>query len=78
MHNPEHRLGVPYANREVAGRFARNGAFGGAAGRFGGARPEASIAGQLRARSSASEIRALSSAAGRAITVSSAVITTAG
>jgi hypothetical protein len=28
-HNPEHRLGVPYANREVAGRFARNGAFGG-------------------------------------------------
>jgi hypothetical protein len=36
MHNPEHRLGVPYANREVAGRFAPNGAFsGGAAGRFG-------------------------------------------
>jgi hypothetical protein len=32
MHNPEHRLGVPYANREVAGRFAPNGA----AGRFGG------------------------------------------
>ena len=28
MHNPEHRLGVPYANREVAGRFAANGAFG--------------------------------------------------
>ena len=27
VHNPEHRLGVPYANREVAGRFARNGAF---------------------------------------------------
>jgi len=27
-HNPEHRLGVPYANREVAGRFAANGAFG--------------------------------------------------
>src|SRR5579864_1359309 len=35
-HNPEHRLGVPYANRQVAGRFARNGAFGGGrAGRFG-------------------------------------------
>jgi hypothetical protein len=35
MHNPEHRLGVPYANRSVAGRFARDGAFGGgAAGRF--------------------------------------------
>ncbi len=33
-HNPEHRLGVPYANREVASRFAR----GGEAGRFGGAR----------------------------------------
>jgi hypothetical protein len=32
MHNPEHRLGVPYANREVAGRFARNGAAGGARG----------------------------------------------
>lgn len=31
MHDPDHRLGVPYANREVAGRFAR----GGAAGRFG-------------------------------------------
>ncbi|MGA2726123.1 MAG: DUF3300 domain-containing protein [Bryobacteraceae bacterium] len=27
-HNPEHRLGVPYANREVAGRFAANGAVG--------------------------------------------------
>ncbi len=38
MHNPEHRLGVPYANREVASRFASNGEFrGGAAGRFGGA-----------------------------------------
>jgi hypothetical protein len=38
MHNPAHRLGVPYANREVAGRFAGNGAFGGGpAGRFGGA-----------------------------------------
>ncbi len=38
MHNPEHRLGVPYANREVAGRFMHNGAFGGEADRFGGAR----------------------------------------
>jgi len=40
-HNPEHRLGVPYANRAVAGRFGagRNGGFaGGEAGRFGGAR----------------------------------------
>src|SRR5579863_4316455 len=38
-HNPEHRLGMPYANRGVAGRFARNGAFGGGgAGGFGGAR----------------------------------------
>jgi Protein of unknown function (DUF3300) len=27
-HNPEHRLGVPYANREVAGRFARPAAGG--------------------------------------------------
>jgi hypothetical protein len=37
-HNPEHRLGVPYANREVAGRFAgREGAFGGASrGAVGG------------------------------------------
>ena len=50
MHNPEHRLGVPYANRAVADRFARNNAFAGAgraAGRFRGAperaanRPEA-------------------------------------
>jgi hypothetical protein len=32
MHNPEHRLGMPYANREVAGRFARSGAFGGRLG----------------------------------------------
>ncbi len=38
MHNPEHRLGVPYANRAVAGRFAHNGAFGGEADRFAGAR----------------------------------------
>jgi uncharacterized membrane protein YgcG len=34
-HNPEHRLGVPYANRQVAGRFANNGAFRGSADRFG-------------------------------------------
>ncbi|HUK15932.1 MAG TPA: DUF3300 domain-containing protein [Bryobacteraceae bacterium] len=40
MHNPEHRLGVPYANREVAGRFARGGALGGGAERFAGSRPE--------------------------------------
>jgi len=40
-HNPEHRLGVPYGNRDVANRFARNGAFGGGeTGRFGGARPQ--------------------------------------
>ena len=37
-HNPEHRLGVPYANREVAARFAPNRAFGGEADRFAGAR----------------------------------------
>jgi len=29
VHNPEHRLGVPYANREVAGRFAQGPAFTG-------------------------------------------------
>ena len=28
MHNPEHRLGVPYANRQVAGRFAPEGRMG--------------------------------------------------
>ncbi len=38
MHNPGHRLGVPYANRAVAGRFTRNGALGGEADRFAGAR----------------------------------------
>ena len=49
MHDPEHRLGVPYANREVAGRFARNGAFGGGEpGDSRGARPRASIAGSWR------------------------------
>jgi hypothetical protein len=37
-HNPEHRLGVPYGNREVAGRFGRNGAFGNGADRMAGAR----------------------------------------
>jgi len=41
VHNPEHRLGVPYASRGVAGRFAGNGAFsGGQAGRFGGSRAQ--------------------------------------
>jgi len=43
VHDPAHRFGVPYPNREVAGRFAGGGAFRGAggfgraeAGRFGG------------------------------------------
>jgi hypothetical protein len=36
-HDPGHRFGVPYPNREVAGRYARGGTFGGAGGRFGGA-----------------------------------------
>ncbi len=36
-HDPVHRLGMPYANREVAGRFGREGAFGG--GGFGGIGP---------------------------------------
>lgn len=31
VHDPYHRLGVPYANRDVAGRFARGGAFAGRA-----------------------------------------------
>ena len=48
MHNPEHRLGVPYANRDVAGRFARNGAFGGGAERYGGARVPTWNRGALR------------------------------
>jgi hypothetical protein len=39
MHNPEHRLGVPYANRQVAGRFAANGAFGRAQNLNRGERP---------------------------------------
>ena len=42
-HNPDHRLGVPYGNRDVAGRFggARNGGVGGGEpGRFGDARPQ--------------------------------------
>jgi hypothetical protein len=46
MHNPDHRLGVPYANREVAGRFAR----GGAAGRFGGARVQGFNRGEMAPR----------------------------
>jgi hypothetical protein len=28
VHDPAHRLGMPYANRSVAARFARNGAVG--------------------------------------------------
>jgi len=36
VHNPEHRLGVPYANRDVSDRFSRGG-FGGEANRFAGA-----------------------------------------
>ncbi|HTS62567.1 MAG TPA: DUF3300 domain-containing protein [Candidatus Acidoferrales bacterium] len=39
VHNPEHRLGVPYNNRAVAGRFGR-GAFEGGAERFSGSRPQ--------------------------------------
>jgi hypothetical protein len=35
LHNPDHRLGVPYGNREVAARFERNAAFGGGGDRFG-------------------------------------------
>lgn len=48
-HNPEHRLGMPYADRAVAGRFARNGAFGGVrgAGGFGGARVQNFNRGEL-------------------------------
>jgi Protein of unknown function (DUF3300) len=38
-HNPQHRLGVPYANRQVAGRFAGGGGFpNGEADRFGSGR----------------------------------------
>ena len=37
MHDPGHRLGVPYANRAVAERFGRSPAFNGA-DRFGGGR----------------------------------------
>jgi uncharacterized protein DUF3300 len=40
LHNPDHRLGVPYGNREVAARFGRNAAFGGGADRFAGARAQ--------------------------------------
>ena len=35
MHNPDHRLGMPYGNSQVASRFARNG---GEPGRIGGGR----------------------------------------
>ena len=77
MHNPEHRLGVPYANREVAGRFARKRC-GGGAGRSAAPGPRASIAGRWRLSRRIREIRVLSSAARPAITVSSAVITTVG
>jgi len=52
-HNPEHRLGVPYANRAVAGRFgtARSGGFGGGeAGRFGGARGQSFSRGEPQQR----------------------------
>jgi hypothetical protein len=38
-HDPAHRLGVPYGNREVANRYGRGA--GGEAGRFGGERGEA-------------------------------------
>jgi len=41
MHDPAHRLGVPYANREVASRFGRAGGAGAGADRFAGARSEA-------------------------------------
>lgn len=37
VHNPEHRLGVPYGNPQLAARYARAGAFG--ARGFAGARP---------------------------------------
>jgi len=47
MHDPGHRGGVPYANREVAGRFGGYGAFGGAAGRFGGNRPQSFNRGEV-------------------------------
>jgi hypothetical protein len=46
-HNPEHRLGMPYANREVAGRFGHTGGFGGDAGKFGGGRTQPSSRAQL-------------------------------
>ena len=46
-HNPEHRLGVPYANSEVAGRYARSGGIGGE--RLGGGRAQSSGRGQMPA-----------------------------
>lgn len=36
MHNPEHRLGVPYPNREMASRFGRNATMGRGYARMGG------------------------------------------
>lgn len=51
MHNPEHRLGVPYANSAVAGRFARNGGMAGGADRFARQRetfPRAQVPAQQR------------------------------
>ena len=56
----------------------RNGAFGGGCGRGRRRRRQSLGRGEFARRSSALEVRVLSSAAGRAITVSSAVITTAG
>lgn len=51
-HDPAHRLGVPYANREVAARYGRSGGeagrFGGEAGRFGGERGESVNRGEAR------------------------------
>jgi len=43
LHNPEHRLGLLYFNREMAGRYASNGAVG----RFGGASARGSNRGVL-------------------------------
>ncbi len=46
-HDPGHRLGVPYANREVASRYGRNGGVsGGEASRFSGARAQSSNRGE--------------------------------
>jgi hypothetical protein len=51
-HNPEHRLGVPYGNRDVAGRFGAGGGFNsggfnnGGAGRFRGSQYQSRPANQ--------------------------------